>query len=202
MNRLRKLVRRGLEATAKHWPPVRRAYRWVHAAARVLKNQPGHEAATVRRRLRALLGAMRRHRHKAGPLAGAVEHFLKVTASYWPGLFHCYDVPDLPRTNNELEQLFGSHRHHQRRATGRHTASPTLVVRGRVQIVAATATATRRSPPQPAELQPSSIAQWRSLRAQLHDRQHRRAQRTRFRRDPQRYLANLETQILHSTLPV
>ena len=25
----------------------------------------------------------------------------KVTASYWSGLSHCYDIPDLPRTNNE-----------------------------------------------------------------------------------------------------
>jgi len=197
--RLHTLVRRGLEARAEHWPPVRRAYRWVHTAARVLKNQSDHDAATVRRRLRALLGAMKRHRHKAGPLAAAVEHFLKVTASYWPGLFHCYDLTDLPRTNNALEQLFGSHRHHQRRATGRHRASPTLVVRGQVQIVAAAST--RASPPKPSDLQPTSIPSWQSLRTQLDQRQQRRIQRTRFRRDPQSYLAKLETQILQPTLP-
>lgn len=199
MNRLHTLVRRGLETTAGHWPPIRRAYRWVHAAARVLKNQPEHEAVTVSRRLRALLGAMSRHRHTAGPLVDAVGHFLKVTTSYWPGLFHCYDTPGLPRTNNALEQLFGSHRHHQRRATGRHAASPTLVVRGQVQLVAAAAT--RLNPPKPADLQLASITQWQSLRTQLHDRQEKRAQRTRFRRDPQTYLANLESQILQSTLP-
>jgi hypothetical protein len=39
-----------------------------------------------------------------GLLAAAAAHFAKVTASYWPGLFCCYDVPDLPRTNNALEQ--------------------------------------------------------------------------------------------------
>jgi hypothetical protein len=193
------LVRRGLETTAEHWPPVRRAYRWVHAAARILNNPRGHDAATVRRRLRSLLGAMKRHRHKAGPLAEAVDHFLKVTASYWPGLFHCYDLPDLPRTNNALEQLFGSHRHHQRRATGRHAASPTLVVRGQVQIVAAAAT--RVSPPTPADLQPVSIPDWHRLRAQLHERQQRRAQRTRFRRDPEAYLSRLEHQLLQPALP-
>ena len=31
------------------------------------------------------------------------RHLDKVSRSYWPGLFHCYDVPGLPRTNNELE---------------------------------------------------------------------------------------------------
>src|SRR5258706_15720673 len=34
-----------------------------------------------------------------GPLADAVAHFRTVTASYWPGLFACYDLPDLPPTN-------------------------------------------------------------------------------------------------------
>src|SRR5262249_33248527 len=34
------------------------------------------------------------------------RHLEKVSRSYWPGLFHCYDVPGLPRTNNELESRF------------------------------------------------------------------------------------------------
>ena len=193
------LIQRGLETTADHWPAIRWAYGWVHEAARVLENAEGHESVTVRRRYRALLGAMARHRQKAGVLADAVDHFLKVTRSYWPGLFHCYEVPGLPRTNNDLEQLFGAHRHHQRRATGRHAASPTLVVRGQVQLVAAMST--RLHAPDPADLQPASLTRWRTLRHQLHQRQQRRAQRTRFRRDPKAYLAKLEQQLLQSALP-
>jgi hypothetical protein len=76
--------------------------------------------------------------------AAAIRHFRKVTRSYWPGLFHCYDVPDLPRTNNGLEQLFGSTRHPERRCTGRKAASPSLVLRGAVRIVAGLGTRTRR----------------------------------------------------------
>jgi hypothetical protein len=34
------------------------------------------------------------------------RHLDKVSRSYWPGLFHCYEVPGLPRTNNELESHF------------------------------------------------------------------------------------------------
>jgi hypothetical protein len=30
----------------------------------------------------------------------------KVTTSYWPGLFHGYDLEGLPRTNNDLESRF------------------------------------------------------------------------------------------------
>lgn len=77
-----------------------------------------------------LLGAMRRHRESVGDLGPAVDHFVKVSRSYWPGLFAWYDTPDLPRTNNDLEQAFGSHRYHERRATGREGASPARVLRG------------------------------------------------------------------------
>jgi hypothetical protein len=118
------------------WPPIRRAYAWVHQAARILVNAAGEPAETVRRRLDGLLGAMARHRTKAGPLAAAVEHFHKVTRSYRPGLFHCYAVADLPRTNNGLEQLFGSYRRHERRATGRKANSSATVLRGSVRLTA------------------------------------------------------------------
>jgi hypothetical protein len=38
------------------------------------------------------------------PALGEFGHHLDtVSRSYWPGLFHCYDVPGLPRTNNEIE---------------------------------------------------------------------------------------------------
>src|SRR3954451_15697204 len=67
----------------------------------------------------------------------------KVTRSYRPGLFHGYAVPDLPRTNNDLEHEFGSQRYHERRATGRKTASPAAVLRGEARLVAAIATRQR-----------------------------------------------------------
>jgi hypothetical protein len=57
----------------------------------------------------------------------SLKHFVKVTQSYWPGLFKCYESADLPRTNNDLEHAFGSHRYHERRASGRRRASPGLV---------------------------------------------------------------------------
>ena len=69
--------------------------------------------------------------NRAGTLADAVAHFRKVARSYQPGLFHCYAVPGLPRTNNDLEHLFGAQRYHERRANGRKAASPGAVLRGR-----------------------------------------------------------------------
>ena len=153
----------------------------------------------VQRRFDGLVAAMARHRASAGDLAGAIDHFCKVTRSYRPGLFHCYAVPELPRTNNGLEQLFGSQRHHERRATGRKMASPAAVLRGEVRLIAATAT--RLHPPGARDLGRVSRDRWRGLRGRLGQRRHARTLRTRFRRDPGAYLAALEQQACQSALP-
>ncbi len=131
---------------------------------------------------------MTAQRDTLGALAPAVDQFLKVTASYRPGLFHCYDVPGLPRTNNDLEHCFGSARYHERRATGRKGASPGLVVRGAVRIVAAVATRAQ------------SFAD-ADLRQQLQTRQAARGAQRRFRRDPDAYLAALEEALCRASLP-
>ena len=46
------------------------------------------------------------------------RHLDTVSQSYWPGLFHCYEVPSLPRTNNELESHFRETRRRLLRTTG------------------------------------------------------------------------------------
>ena len=94
--------------TSALWPDIERVYPWVHKAAHILNNHDAKDAATVQRRFDGLVGAMLRQRDRAASLSGAVAHFGKVTRSYRPGLFHCYAVSDLPRTNNDLEHEFGS----------------------------------------------------------------------------------------------
>jgi hypothetical protein len=199
LGRLKTILRRGLEATASLWPEVRVAYGWVHRAAHILNNDAQETGAAVQRRLHGLLGAMRQHRTKAGALAPAVGHFLKVSRRYWPGLFHCYSVADLPRTNNALEQFFGAYRSHERRATGRKVASPAVVLRGAVRLVACVAT--RLRPFTSAELAPDPISAWQELRHALETRRHQRTQRRRFRRDPATYLRQLEVKLLQLSLP-
>jgi hypothetical protein len=181
------------------WPPIRRAYAWVHRAARILANAAGEPAGAVRRRLDGLPAAMARHRAKAGPLAGAVDHFREVTRSYRPGLFHCYAVAHLPRTNNALEQLFGSYRRHERRATGRKSHSPATVLRGPVRIVAGLVTRLRRRDAR--DLAGVDRPRWREVRASLERRRHARVLRARFRRDPAAYLSRLEQLLCQPALP-
>jgi hypothetical protein len=122
-----------------------------------------------------------------------------VTRSCWPGLFAHYDIPDLPRTNNSLEQFFGAHRYHERRAGGREGGSPSLVLRGEARLLAAAAT--RRRPYTAEELAGADAGRCRELRARMEARRQRRVSRRRFRRDPQAYLRQLEDQLIQSALP-
>jgi len=189
-----------LAQTAPLWSDIERAYRWVHKRAHILNNHDAADAATVQRRFDGLMGAMTRHRDGAGSLSDAVEHFGNVTRSYRPGLFHCYAVADLPRTNNDLEHEFGSQRYHERRASGRKTASPAVVLRGEARLLAAIAT--RQHPPSGADLGSVDREQWNEVRQRLDHRRQARILRTRFRRDPDAYLAELEQKACQLILPI
>jgi hypothetical protein len=188
-----------LKATKAMWPEVRAAFGWIHRAAVILVNERGLDAAGVRRRYRDLITALTRRRHSCGSLAAALDHFGKVTRSYWSRLFRCYDVEGLPRTNNDLEQFFGSYRYHERRASGRKVACPGTVVRGSVRLIAAAATRLRTIVV--GDLTPTDVAAWRELRESLGRRQVVRALGRRFRRDPQGYLRSLEESLINPTLP-
>src|SRR5262245_46404062 len=81
LRKLRQLLHKGLDETAALWPPVRATYRWVHAVARLLKNEAALPAPRVRRRLSVLLSRMRRAaRKESNPVVtGPLQHFVRVT---------------------------------------------------------------------------------------------------------------------------
>lgn len=187
---MQQLIQEALNETAPLWRPIEKAYGLVWQAAKVLSNAEQQSAAQLERaysRVMSNIGLVKRH---LGPLEGAMNHFLKVTRSYRPGLFHCYRIVDLPRTNNDLEQLFGQHRHHERRATGRKRAPLSTVLRGSVRLVAGVATRIRAFGSEDLVLRDEQ--RWRKLRADVRKRFALRAQGYRFRRDPDAYLAQLE----------
>jgi len=185
-----------LQKTETLWAPIAQAYVLVHRAASLLSNDEKFSATQVRARYEELLREMHDHLATGGSLAPALEQFLKVTDSFAPGLFHCYDVPDLPRTNNDLEQCFGSVRHHERRATGRRGAVPGLVVRGSVRVVAALAA--RFSCFTAEALRLRDYQMWRQVRERLTYREKARRRQSRFRKDSLAYLAQIEARLLQT----
>ena len=80
------------------------------------------EGAQVKRVVRTYLNRLQEQapRRGRGAVTGHfIDHLVKVSNSYWPGLFHTYDDPRLPRTSNTLEGFFGSSKQRVRRTTGR-----------------------------------------------------------------------------------
>ena len=194
MLKLKQLLSKGLEQTAALWSPITIAYNWVHHAAQILENHAQFDAPIVQLCFGALIQAMSAHKTSASYLLEGIVHFLKVTASYWSGLFHCYWVQGLPRTNNDLEHIFGTVRYHHRRCTGRKVAPASLVLRGSVQLIACVATQLTTWCAE--QLATVSVKDWRSLRSQLEQHRINRVEQRRFRRSPADYLANLESQLL------
>jgi hypothetical protein len=192
--RLQRLLAKGLAATAGLWPDSRTAYGWVYRVAHLLDPARGVDLTAVQQEVSAVLSELAEHRAEAGTRAPAIAHFLKVTASYWPGLFHGDAVADLPRTNNDLEQLFGSARSHERRATGRKQGMPGLVVRGAVRLIAAVGTPALGWRPE--FLRPLDLGAWRQLRQELEQRHRARRAQHRFRRDPAALLVAAEALLL------
>jgi hypothetical protein len=132
-------------------------------------------------------------------IRGWGTHFLKITQSYWAGLFHAYDVAGLPRTDNDLEHLFGTARHHERRITGRKVAPPSLIVRGSVRLLAAVISWVQ--PVTPQQLALVDPVAWREERRHLDKLRQARVLQRRFRRHPAPYLAALEERLVKLSLP-
>ena len=107
--------------------PVAETYRalhqgaaWLRDIAYILQPCPTHpmSAAQVAGQLRNYLDIVRQWPHGTPTIQAFGRHLDTVSRSYWPGLFHCYDVPGLPRTNNALESHFRETRRRLLRITG------------------------------------------------------------------------------------
>jgi hypothetical protein len=92
---------------------------WLHDIAYIL--EPGmvpRSAEQVASQLRGYLDTVRSRPDLPPSVQQLGAHLDTVSRSYWPGLFHCYDVPGLPRTNNELESRFRDTSRRLLRTTG------------------------------------------------------------------------------------
>jgi hypothetical protein len=191
---LHQLLTKGLRATAELWPPLEHAYCFLDQAKAILANESQDSGQHIREEYLAHVARMRENLAVLGPLAEACEHFCHITDNFAAGLFHCYDLAGLPRTNNDLEHCFGVARVHERRATGRRGAIPGVVVRGSVRVM--TAVKSREHLFSVEELRPRDYQRWRELRRQLQQREEARRQQWRFRKHPAAYLADIEARLL------
>ena len=82
--------------------------------------------ALIKRRLKAFLENNLLLAPQRGPgtfLRRFILNAKRVTASYWPGLFHCYDDPRIPHTSNAIEHTFGKGKRLLRACGGRKSTA-------------------------------------------------------------------------------
>ena len=105
---------------AGEYRDLQRGATWLRDIGRILE-PPDDSPITgeqVSQRLRTYLDGLL-NLPDVSPRLDAFRHHLdKVSTSYWPGLFHCYDLEGLPRTNNDLESLFRDTQRRLLRTTG------------------------------------------------------------------------------------
>lgn len=116
---------RTLPGYATPFKEVEQAQTWVKDIAAILdntplptQNDPGPGADAVALQVAHCLGALADQPNLCPWLTQTRRDLFALTDRYWTGLFPCYDIPGLPRTNNDLESLFGQTKRQFRRRLG------------------------------------------------------------------------------------
>lgn len=118
------ILSRTLPGYATSFKAVEQAQTWVKDIAAVLDTPPitpkapGPGADAVALQVAHCLGALADQPNLSPWLTQTRSSLFALTDRYWTGLFPCYDIPGLPRTNNDLESLFGQTKRQFRRRLG------------------------------------------------------------------------------------
>lgn len=184
---------------------LKQAHQWLIEIAQRLEPTPDPPigkpptGAEVRQRGETVLDAC-----AAAVEQGAVPDWLRgpvaplgtVLRRLGEGLYHCYDVPGLPRTNNAPEQFYRQMKTSERRTTGRRRSDPFVVRVGGFAVYAMGASALSEATLN-VQLARVSATDWRRDRAMLRANQERQTKMRRFRLHRDAYLADLEARWAH-----
>ena len=96
---------------------------WVIELARLFEpcDKQGHArtARQVKREVKQFLERLAQEATERPDEAQVIASIVKAVRNRWWGLFTCYQVSNVPSSNNDLETFFKDMKHHQRRITGR-----------------------------------------------------------------------------------
>jgi hypothetical protein len=105
-------LQRGLAAAladvTPHVPDLQQGATWLREIATLLDAglAEGSSSSAVAQRLRCYLDQLVEQPLASPQLEAFRRHVEGVSGRYWEGLFHCYDIAEVPRTNNALESAF------------------------------------------------------------------------------------------------
>ena len=145
---------------------------------------------TVRQRLDAYLDWLKRRTDLSPLLLDYRDHLCGLTERYAKGLFNCYQIAGLPRTNNGLESHFGALRRRTLCTAGPYRAQQTLHAKGAWLLL----DVIENEHQQLRSFQKVALDDWRRERERIRQHHSTFTNHRRFRRDPQAYLDQLELQ--------
>jgi hypothetical protein len=122
---LQRGLEEGLRAVANDYEKLRQTSEWLKHISNLLnpKDDPLRTGDEVREALFAYLAELRKQTDKDAVLSKIAQHFYGVSSRYAVGLFHTYDIPELPRTNNDRESEFRDLRRRLLMTTGQKGAT-------------------------------------------------------------------------------
>jgi hypothetical protein len=105
---LRQGLHAALAAVQANYAELHQAASWLEHIAALLdpEGKPERSGDQVRQELFAYLDEVQQESEHSPRLHRFYHKIKKNTLNYAPGLFHCYDLPGLPRTNNDRESEF------------------------------------------------------------------------------------------------
>ena len=108
LEQLRQGLQKALQSAQAEYTDLRQAADWLEGISDLLdpQDKPPRSGPQVKQALVAYLVDMKIQSQDNLRLQAFDQVIEKTTRSYAPGLFHCYDVPGLPRTNNDRESEF------------------------------------------------------------------------------------------------
>jgi hypothetical protein len=113
-------LKAALAPLAQKYEELQHGAVWLRDIADILAppGNPDRRSAQAAGDLHGYLNTMPDHGEVSPLLPDFRRHLRTVSQSYWPGLFHCYDVSGLSRTNHELESHFRDTQRRLLRTTG------------------------------------------------------------------------------------
>lgn len=102
---------------------LKRHSAWVIKLARLLEPTDKHgrlrTARQVKQDVKQFLDHLEHEATEQSADAEVIAGIVKAVRHRWWGLFTCYQITNVPSSNNDLETFFKDMKHHQRRITGR-----------------------------------------------------------------------------------
>jgi hypothetical protein len=131
LQQLREGLRHALKTVRTDYRDLQQAADWLHQIADALDptGKPARSSRRVRTEWQQVLDTMQTQSATRPRLKKYADVIVTVSASYAPGLFHTYDIVDLPRTNNARESEFRDLQRRLLATTGQRGATKRWVQR-------------------------------------------------------------------------